>query len=569
MRLRKRGGASRGQMAEKDRSSRRSKRSNKQSDNVWYHESSPLFDEPISDDFLGLVTPTEVEGGRSEEASVQVTLERNAAVLVPPEVQPESESYGGEQGPTGAPEEYAGAGGHSAGATGDQLVDPAGQWPAESPTVSPWSEPDVVGMGPPVSLDAPPWAMEPPGVREPELPPLESGAAPWTAPADEQSAPVEIPPEAVVPEPEASPHDEAVGGPSLMDSERSLGVEPPAAPPAAQRPFVHDSEQQPAVDPPMIIPIRAYYMTRADDTLRSVAAQFLNTPSRWQELRSLNAAYPGIANAGPDTLLPVGSSLALPGDPLPWGKPDPVYLWTLAEKFLYTAWGREPTPEEVVPFWRGLTSGAKHLDMGPSAPPAIGTPADAPIEPPIPPSMQPPVAPPAAAEPAPAAPDVPEEPAAATAVPTAEEAAAPRQETWPDVPPAAESPAADDVPADDVPADDLPADDVTAYEFAPAAVEPPSAAQPAPVEPEPALAADQEASTLPPPVAPEPSLLTPDDVAAPEDIEAQEEAAARRSWPRKCHRRRKLQRWMLNRRTMNRRTSQRRLRRTVRCRRRP
>ena len=166
----------------------------------------------------------------------------------------------------------------------------------------------------------------------------------------------------------------------------------------------------------MIVPIRAYYMSRAEDTLRSISAQFLNTPARWQELRSLNAAYPGVANAGPDTLLPVDSAIALPGDPLPWGKPDPVYLWTLAEKFLYTAWGREPTPEEVVPFWRGLTSGAKHLEMGPSAPPAIGSTAAGIAEPPIPPAMQPPVAPPAEATVAPtAAPSPPPAPTPAAA----------------------------------------------------------------------------------------------------------------------------------------------------------
>ena len=117
------------------------------------------------------------------------------------------------------------------------------------------------------------------------------------------------------------------------------------------------------VEPPMIVPVRAYYFARAEDTLRSISAQFLQTPRRWEELRALNVASPGVADAGPDTVLPTGTALALPGDPLPWGKPDPVYLWTLAEKFLFTAWGREPTPEEVVPFWRGLTSGSQ-LDAG-------------------------------------------------------------------------------------------------------------------------------------------------------------------------------------------------------------
>ena len=124
-------------------------------------------------------------------------------------------------------------------------------------------------------------------------------------------------------------------------------------------------------DPPMIVPVRAYYFTRAEDTLRSISAQFLHTPKRWEELRSLNAASPGVAAVGPDTLLPAGTALALPGDPLPWGKPDPVYLWTLAEKFLFTAWGREPTPEEVVPFWRGLTSGTQLEPGGAACPTGV------------------------------------------------------------------------------------------------------------------------------------------------------------------------------------------------------
>ena len=151
-----------------------------------------------------------------------------------------------------------------------------------------------------------------------------------------------------------------------------------------------------ADEPPMIVPVRAYYFTRPEDTLRSISAQFLQTPRRWQELRSLNAASPGVAAVGPDTLLPEGTALALPGDPLPWGKPDPVYLWTLAEKFLFTAWGREPTPEEVVPFWRGLTSGTQ-LEAGtpPVQPGYLAPPAAAPeaapetaalhTEPPLPP----------------------------------------------------------------------------------------------------------------------------------------------------------------------------------------
>ena len=142
-------------------------------------------------------------------------------------------------------------------------------------------------------------------------------------------------------------------------------------------------------EPPMIVPVRAYYFSRAGDTLRSISAQFLQTPMRWEELRSLNVASPGVAAVEADTLLPPGTALALPGDPLPWGKPDPVYLWTLAEKFLFTAWGREPTPEEVVPFWRGLTGGAQ-LEAG--APPFQPEHLAAPTEPPAPAYPEPEVA---------------------------------------------------------------------------------------------------------------------------------------------------------------------------------
>ena len=120
---------------------------------------------------------------------------------------------------------------------------------------------------------------------------------------------------------------------------------------------VEDSAATESDEPPVITPIRAYYLTRHQDTLRSVSAQFLNSPARWGELRTFNTMHAEVAAAGPDVLLPVGIALALPGNPLVWGNPDPVHLWTLAEQFLFTAWGREPTPEEVVPFWRGLANG--------------------------------------------------------------------------------------------------------------------------------------------------------------------------------------------------------------------
>ena len=373
MKLRKRSSRERGHSAGEGQPSKRRKRGKKSTEDVWYHNVSPIFEEPISDDFLGLVATPESQERPYEEPSVQVTVERNVPVAPPEEVAPNPDAYTPAMAPEAAPDPYG-----------------------AMPWADPWTEPGFPAEAPAGSLPAPPWAMEPPGVA-PEMtpPPPASSSPPWAdATADPsvepqvQSGPDLAEPERLIP---PEPPSEA----PVWEPEPSSDPEQPFPPahPVPQRPFVHEGGPSPVVDPPMIIPIRAYYMTRADDTLRSIAAQFLNTPSRWQELRSLNAAYPGIANAGPDTVLPIGSSIALPGDPLPWGKPDPVYLWTLAEKFLYTAWGREPSPEEVVPFWRGLTSGAKHLDMGASAPPAIDAPAP-PTEPPIPPAMQPPAAPP-------------------------------------------------------------------------------------------------------------------------------------------------------------------------------
>ncbi len=413
---------------------KRRKRGKKAPDDVWYHQVSPIFDEPISDDFLGLVAPPEGEQSPYEEPSVQVTVERNLPPIAPPEdLAADADLYGAVDRPTADPERYAGAWAEGLGGTHEQPLESPPTEFGTTPATATWAEHGFVGGAPAGNLDAPPWAMEQPGVPEALAPPSQPGIPLWPEPVAEAPIAAEARPEPAMAQPERSAYPEAPPEPAPWQPEPSFQPEPPpaAAPPAPQRPFVYDSGPPPAVDPPMIIPIRAYYMTRADDTLRSVAAQFLNTPSRWQDLRSLNAAYPGIANAGPDTLIPIGSSLALPGDPLPWGKPDPVYLWTLAEKFLYTAWGREPSPEEVVPFWRGLTSGAKHLDMGASAPPAIGAPA--PAEPPIPPAMQPPAAPlpPEAAVPAPPAAPVAPTPPPAPPV-------APPQQTWPQEPPPAE-----------------------------------------------------------------------------------------------------------------------------------
>ena len=242
------------------------------------------------------------------------------------------------------------------------------------------------------------------------------------------------------------------GHPMMPMDAGLVGAGQPMAP-AVQETGVASLEE-----PPEIVPIRAYYVARSADTLRSVAAQFLNSPARWEEVRSLNAAYPGIAALGPDDLITEGSALMLPGDPMPWGKPDPVYLWTLAERFLFTAWGREPAPSEVVPFWKGLALGMEidedALDdlgeiRGAAAaltPPVIGPSPDAPA-----PFDQPPTAGiPMPQAPAPAAPA----PADATQYPDQPPVAAPAYDLA-GADPAAVDPAA--VPAYDL-ASPAPAD---------------------------------------------------------------------------------------------------------------
>ena len=302
--------------------------------------------------------------------------------------------------------------------------------------------------------------------------------------------------------------------PMGSDAEQPMGAPPPVA--AHETGVARTDDEH-----PMIVPIRAYYVARSADTLRSVAAQFLNSPARWEEVRALNAAYPGMAGLGPDELIPEGSALMLPGDPMPWGKPDPVYLWTLAERFLFTAWGRTPAPAEVVPFWKGLAMGTEIDedalgDLGeiPGAAAALA------------PSPEPPLAEPAAAAQAPhdQPPDelAPQETAYADEADEAEPAEVePAAEHRPEPSPAyADEPAAAPAPepaaAPSPPAEPPPTDPAATAEPAappvaePAAYSPPPPAEPAAEPAEPPVAepaayahpAEPPAAYQPPPAEP-------------------------------------------------------------------
>ncbi len=374
---------------------------------------------------------------------------------------------------------------------------------------------------------------------EPDEPWYRQGPPIFDEPFSDEYPRVVVPPDDMTPD--DGPQDSVWQPPTMTaDAGDPLGMLSPDATAedmVSDAEIIGDADGSNPDEHPMIVPVRAYYFTRAEDTLRSISAQFLHTPKRWQELRSLNAASPGVAAVGPDTLLPTGTALALPGDPVPWGNPDPVYLWTLAEKFLFTAWGREPTPEEVVPFWRGLTSGTQLEAGAPPAgpeylaaptpteppPPEIARePAPTPTEPPAPsdfrspppplPGMEPPPAPADFQPPPPITPPAYESPVPPTHEPPPPAyAPADFQPPPPATPPAYESP----VPPSQEPAPpayESPVPPTHEPAPAPAAFQPPPPATPpayeSPVppthEPAPAPAAFQ-----PPPPATPPAYESP------------------------------------------------------------
>lgn len=302
----------------------------------WYRQSGPLFEESFSDGPSGPPPQPPSDGAASAfappspadpaavAASGSVPMIQRVGQVTDPG--PLSDEMLGAFEPAAADDETASGGETANGAHGDGAPSMHNEPTAPEPT-------DVAEP----REDPSPWAATPgsePGIGFEEA-----------ATADDGGYRPDVP----------DPLIDFDAGDDAAD-ETSEGIEPEIEPEddAAETPSSEVAQHE----PPMVVPVRGYYIARTEDTLRSVAAQFLNAPERWSELRALNAAYPGIADLDPDELVPEGAALALPGDPLPWGRPDPVYLWTLAETFLYAAWGREPSPEEVVPFWRGLTQGA-------------------------------------------------------------------------------------------------------------------------------------------------------------------------------------------------------------------
>ncbi|WP_419838294.1 hypothetical protein [Candidatus Poriferisodalis sp.] len=303
------------------------------SDEPWYRQAGPLFTESFADPQPGIASPPSESADPplisfAPQAAEIPRIESAAAAsaewdLHAPESAGQLPLAESEDLSIPAPDEVADA----VAATDDAATDDDAAW-----------LPPSLHVDPPAGADEPPMGL---GADEP----------------DDEEVVGDADGQGVAAEPEGAAAYQATA--TATDLEAAPAAEAVAA-----------GSRTASSEPPSIVPIRGYYLTRAHDTLRSVAAQFLNAPERWGELRSINAAQPGVGAAGADTLLAEGTAIALPGEPLVWGRPDPVYLWTLAETFLFTAWGREPTPEEVVPFWRGLAAGAAPDEAGP---PQIGT----------------------------------------------------------------------------------------------------------------------------------------------------------------------------------------------------
>ena len=517
----------------------------------WYHQSGPLFEQQFADRprvRLG-VGSAAMTAGREQPAAPEPGLDHNAPLFRSEPVLPPGYDEVGDEAddpavtpegflidhddfaardvpPTEEPSAHGSFDSHDSGQAGVDAV--------------PHDEALPVGGDDPAVVCAPVFEIEAPHGRD------DLGAESIDdVPADDDPGGGQADAFGSDPAPEQLEVD-----PEQADDLEPLSLEVQVAPgrtPAARNPDTADQATT-------ILPIRGYYLTRSDDTLRSVAAQFLNAPGRWQELRSINAAHPGVADAGPDDLLAEQTALALPGDPLPWGTPDPVRLWTLAESFLFAAWGREPSPEEVVPFWRGLTTGA--LPPASESPalaaemPAVGASADE-----TPASAEPIPMPPAPDEPA-AAEDAPleaqVEPEAAEQAPeqapeTAADAAVPERgaatepaasadavEADAETPePVADAPAA--VPGEDQPV--VPAPDADeAPKPAAEVIEPESMAEPA--EPEP-MAEPAEPEPTVPVVAvdevPEPAAPVPEPAGPVAEVAAAESAAPVAAEPPGAH----------------------------------
>ena len=124
---------------------------------------------------------------------------------------------------------------------------------------------------------------------EPDEPWYRQGPPIFDEPFSDEYPRVVVPPDDMIPD--DGPQD-SVWQPATMtaDAGDPLGMLSPHATDEdifSDAEIIGDVRGSDPDEPPMIVPVRAYYFTRAEDTLRSISAQFLNTPTRWQQLRAL------------------------------------------------------------------------------------------------------------------------------------------------------------------------------------------------------------------------------------------------------------------------------------------
>ena len=135
---------------------------------------------------------------------------------------------------------------------------------------------------------------------EPDEPWYHQGPPIFDEPFSDEYPRVVVPPDEMTPD--DGPQDSVWQSATMTaDAGDPLGM---LSPDATAEDMVSDAEiigYAGGSDPderPMIVPVRAYYFTRAEDTLRSISAQFLHTAKRWQELRFAQRGQPRSGRRG-------------------------------------------------------------------------------------------------------------------------------------------------------------------------------------------------------------------------------------------------------------------------------
>lgn len=152
-------------------------------------------------------------------------------------------------------------------------------------------------------------------------------------------------------------------------------------PPPVHAPFERD-DQSDAAEPTTTIEV-----TERDSWWR-IAEEYLGDGMRWREVRNLNIGRgqaDGTVIDATTEQLRGGWLVVVPGPPVGTAGPPRPYLsaaadwsvdsgdhfWGVAEQTLTDAWGRAPTDEEVVPYWKQLIDANRDRLLPPHDPDVI------------------------------------------------------------------------------------------------------------------------------------------------------------------------------------------------------